>query len=139
MLLTMGQAARLAGVGKSTLSRAIKSGRLSATRQEDGSFRVDVAELSRIYSIRTETPGAVVETRAAVHQTTPAETPRDPELLAKVAALEAQIAAMNTLIEEVRRARDKAEAGEAQWREQAAEVKRITGPNQRPWWRRLVG
>ena len=36
MQLTLAQAARLTGTSKATLSRAIKAGRLSATRRNDG-------------------------------------------------------------------------------------------------------
>ena len=66
-MLTLGQAARLAGVGKTTLTRAIKAGRLSATRRDDGSYEIDPAELSRVYSIRLETPETVAQSGHAVH------------------------------------------------------------------------
>jgi hypothetical protein len=49
MPYTLGQAAKAAGTSKPTLSRAIKSGRLSAQRQPDGSFLIDPAELHRVY------------------------------------------------------------------------------------------
>jgi hypothetical protein len=45
----LGQAARAADVSKTTVQRAIKSGRLSATRQEDGSYVIDPAELHRAF------------------------------------------------------------------------------------------
>jgi excisionase family DNA binding protein len=38
-MVTLGEAARLTGLGKTTLARAIKAGRLSATRTDLGSFR----------------------------------------------------------------------------------------------------
>jgi len=41
-MLTLGAAARLAGVSKSTLARAIKAGRMSAaSRRENGSYELD--------------------------------------------------------------------------------------------------
>lgn len=43
------RAAREAGLSKSTISRAIKAGRLSAGRQEDGTYLIDPAELFRVY------------------------------------------------------------------------------------------
>jgi excisionase family DNA binding protein len=49
MQLTLGQAARQTGKSKSTLTRAIKSGRLSATRSDDGSYLIDPAELFRVW------------------------------------------------------------------------------------------
>lgn len=51
MQVTLGQAAKQLGVGKATLSRYIKQGKLSAQKQEDGSYRIDVSELDRIRGI----------------------------------------------------------------------------------------
>jgi chromosome segregation ATPase len=48
-MLTLGQAAKESNVSKSTLSRAIKEGRMSATRREDGGYMIDPAELFRAY------------------------------------------------------------------------------------------
>lgn len=47
--LTLSQAAKVLGKSKSTLNRAIKTGRLSATRNEDGTFSIDPAELYRAF------------------------------------------------------------------------------------------
>lgn len=49
MAYTLGQAARAANVSKTTIQRAIKSGRLSASRQLDGSYLIDPAELHRVF------------------------------------------------------------------------------------------
>ena len=45
-MLTLGAAARHCGVSKGTISKAIASGKLSATRREDGSWAIDGAELA---------------------------------------------------------------------------------------------
>ncbi len=68
-MITLGEAARLTGLGKTTLARAIKAGRLSATRTDTGSYQIDPAELARVYPFTapTEATGATV-----------AATPRDP-------------------------------------------------------------
>ena len=42
-------AAVACGINKSTVLRAIKAGRLSATRSEDGSWSIEVAELHRVF------------------------------------------------------------------------------------------
>lgn len=47
--LTLSQAAKATSKSKSTLNRAIKSGRLSATRNEDGTFSIDPSELARAF------------------------------------------------------------------------------------------
>src|SRR5271165_5925673 len=41
----VGQASKQVGVSKPTLSKAISTGKLSATRREDGSWAIDPAEL----------------------------------------------------------------------------------------------
>jgi len=48
-MLTLSDAANAAGVAKSTIWRAIKSGRLSASRTVVGSYQVDAAELFRVF------------------------------------------------------------------------------------------
>ena len=47
-MLTSGQAAKLAGVGKTTLARGIKFSRLSATRRDGGGYAIDPSELARV-------------------------------------------------------------------------------------------
>jgi hypothetical protein len=49
MRLSLRDAAKHAGVSKTTILRAIKSGRLSAPRNEDGGYSIDPAELFRVY------------------------------------------------------------------------------------------
>jgi excisionase family DNA binding protein len=69
-MLTLGQAAKQCGVSKGTLSKAIASGKLSATRREDGSWSIDGAELTRYFEanahrFRPETvPSEQLETAA---------------------------------------------------------------------------
>jgi hypothetical protein len=46
---TLGEAAKAAGLSKTSIQRAIKSGRLSATRRDDGSYEIDPAELHRAF------------------------------------------------------------------------------------------
>lgn len=55
--LSLSQAARLTGRSKSTIGRAIKSGRLSATRNEDGTFGINPAELLRAFPKGGSEPG----------------------------------------------------------------------------------
>lgn len=56
-MLTLVEAARKTGL--ITLARAIKSGRLSVHRKEDGSYEIDQAELARLYPFAaSRAPGA---------------------------------------------------------------------------------
>jgi len=43
------EAAQIAGVSKNTIIRAIRSGKLSATRDETSAYQIDPAELARLY------------------------------------------------------------------------------------------
>ena len=47
--MTLSQAAEWAGKTRSTVFKAIKSGRLSARRTDDGQWMIDPAELARVY------------------------------------------------------------------------------------------
>jgi hypothetical protein len=47
--LTQAQAARAAGVTRTSIWRAVRRGRLSAERMNDGSVRIDASELLRVY------------------------------------------------------------------------------------------
>ena len=51
-MLNISQAARMAGVDRATVHRAIASGRLSATLDESGRRVIDPAELARVFSVK---------------------------------------------------------------------------------------
>ncbi len=54
MKLTLGKAAKEAGISKPSLSAAIKKGRLSAVKNEYGVYEIDPAELFRVYPPKPE-------------------------------------------------------------------------------------
>lgn len=49
MQFSLSQAAKETGKGKSSIHRAIKSGKLSAHRHEDGTYSIDASELFRAF------------------------------------------------------------------------------------------
>lgn len=49
MSYTLGDAAKATGKSKTTLHRAIKSGRISASKSEDGSYSIEPSELHRVF------------------------------------------------------------------------------------------
>lgn len=51
MNYSLATAAAACGVNKSTVLRAIKSGKVSATKDEHGEWHVEPAELHRVYKI----------------------------------------------------------------------------------------
>ena len=56
MSYTLGEASKAVGKSKATLSKAIKSGKISAKKNEDGSFSIEAVELHRVYPPVSETP-----------------------------------------------------------------------------------
>ena len=62
---TLGEAAKACGMSKATLSKAVKSGKISASKNENGSFSIEEVELHRVYPItvqseQSETPKATL-------------------------------------------------------------------------------
>lgn len=78
--MTMRQAAEWAGVTRATIQKAIVSGRLSAEKDEKGAYRINPAELERVYQPRTV---AVSDDTQESHEETPQLTAarREIELL----------------------------------------------------------
>jgi excisionase family DNA binding protein len=128
MSYTLAEAAAACGLDKSTVRRAVRSGRISGTRDEGGVWHVEPVELHRVF------PPAAQRT---VSDTTAA--PRDAPAAAALkserdAATDALVAELRGVITDLRHDRD-------HWREQA---QRLALPAPAPiaearqsWWRRL--
>ena len=54
MQYSANQAAEATGKNVATITRAIKSGKLSATKDTSGAWQIDGAELSRVYPLRAQ-------------------------------------------------------------------------------------
>jgi excisionase family DNA binding protein len=66
MAHTLGEAAKAAGVSKTTLRRAIQSGRISAIRRDDGSYEIDPAELHRAFPSHSDGSGTLARSVTAI-------------------------------------------------------------------------
>lgn len=97
MNYTLGKAAKATGKSKSTISNAIKKGRISASRDDLGNYCIDAAELHRVYP-------STVEEQAQPNATAP--TNSTLELEQKLAVSEAQLTLMREMIEELKSERD---------------------------------
>lgn len=118
--LSIGAASRLCGKSKSTISRAIKSGKLSASRDGAG-YSIDPAELARVFPWNPATVAQPDQRNTAQPPTaTPAEPSRDAlameikllrEMLDReretVADLRDRLTRAETLIEDQRQPRGK--------------------------------
>lgn len=127
MAYTLGEAAKAAGKSKATISKAIKSGRLSAIREETGAFRIEAAELHRVYPLNVEneqdrTPKETQETLE--------KGPAIKELQARLEAAHERLADKEAMIADLREDRDC-------WRQQA--TARLADQRPKGFWKRLFG
>lgn len=108
MQFSLSQAAKETGKGKSSIHRAIKSGRLSAQRHEDGTYSIDAAELFRAFPPALLEP--VPEQAVEPHQE-PSATPSAAEevLRVRVEMLTAQLEREQETVADLRRRLDRAE------------------------------
>jgi excisionase family DNA binding protein len=138
MIFTLRTAAQHTGTSKSTILRAIKSGRLSATRLEDGSYEIDAAELERVYpaermkrrntdAMEHHAPGFSAEGNTSAPSAT-------------AATLEAEIAGLREILRRADAAADELRQERDRWRNMAENAQRLLA-DQRPrsWWQRLTG
>ena len=125
-------AAEQAGTSKSTIWRAIQSGRLSASRTDANGFAIDPAELFRVFP--PQRPAHRTEGQDATADDLSVQRREMAEMALRLAALDAEINGLRALLVEVKGSRDA-------WQAQAERTTlALTGPDQRrPWWRRFAG
>jgi hypothetical protein len=126
MSYTLGSAARATGKSKATIHRAIKSGRLSASRTESGGWLIDAAELARVFPETGETGSETATVRQSATASGAAGTALGP--FPGTAALERLLAERE---ETIRRLWNRIEADAEERRRLLA---LLTGPRV-PWWR----
>jgi hypothetical protein len=118
MSYSLSEAAAAVGMYKSSVLRAIKGGKISATKDEHGEWRIEVAELHRVYP-----PVA----------SNGADAPDGAALALRAEVAEQRLADLKTALEDMRTERDAR-------REQAQRLSLPKPTEQRAWWRRrLVG
>ncbi len=132
MVYTLGEASRAVGLSKSAISKAIKTGRLSATKDDLGQYRIDPAELHRVFPL-------VSVNGQPEQDSTRQETPVDPKLTALSAKVE-------SLQEQLTREREWSRELSRRLDEEAAERRKLTAllthqpePARPSFWRWLLG
>jgi len=118
--LSLTQAAKIAGKSKSTINRAIKAGKLSAIRRDDGSYSIDGAELARVFQIGTPSGSEWVSAAPSTEQV-------------RTATLEAENAALRAALDREREALDEVRADRDAWKQQATALL-AAPPKRRSWW-----
>lgn len=125
MHLTLSQAAKHVGINKATLSRYIKQGKISAEKQEDGSYHIDPSELDRL----RELMGA--DTSDDTPSVPPSRTGEIALLRELLAEKDRTMAEKDRLIHNLMQERD-------EWREQCKKHPVLLPPGPPPkkrWWR----
>jgi flagellar motility protein MotE (MotC chaperone) len=127
MVYTLGEAAKATGKSKATISKAIKSGRVSARKDETGTFHIDPSELHRVY------PPTVYSEQ----KETPANTGENANIDGTIRELQARLEAANerlsdkeAVIADLREDRDR-------WRQQASAL--LSDQRPKGFWGKLFG
>jgi DNA-binding transcriptional MerR regulator len=116
--LTAGEASRLAGVSKATICRALKSGKLSYVSNDSEGYRIDPAELSRVYSVKHhETPLGVAMKRYETPNETPQNDHEKEILELKIKYLEEKLKMVEEKIDDLKAEKEKWEEQARYWRQ----------------------
>lgn len=130
MSYTLGDAAKAVGKSKTTLHRAIKSGRISATKLDDGSYAIDPSELHRVFPpVTVGTPNEALHRNNMERQSNTLETLRI-QLEMHEKERERERALLQETITDLREDRDK-------WRQQATALLQDHRP--KGFFKRLLG
>ncbi|NDB59986.1 hypothetical protein EB001_16285 [bacterium] len=127
-IVTLGQASKLTGLSKTTLVRQIKSGKFSAVRNEDGSYSVQIAELSRVHKVTPVTPVTVSDTGSVERLATPQLLPHeetDTALQVRVAVAEQSLKHLQEMLDMVKEQRDQIVKDRDHWQQQATQNQQL--------------
>lgn len=89
MAYTLGEAAKATGISKASISRAINSGRISAIKNEVGSFSIEPVELHRVYPPKSS--AMVSETLSGTVRNTNSDAGNTPDTSVLQARLDAAL------------------------------------------------
>lgn len=127
MIYTLGEAARSTGKSKATISKAIKSGRISAHKGDNGVYSIDHSELHRVYPLTVE--GKQKETKKQLEVNSQSDG-LIRELQVRLNAAQERLSDKDDVISDLREDRDK-------WRQQATGL--LEDKRQKGFLNRLLG
>jgi hypothetical protein len=122
---TLGEAAKACKMSKATLSKAVKSGKISATKNADGSFSIEAVELHRVYPI-------TVETVESEQYETPKSTQVNTKISNEMLMLQMNLEAAHQRISDL-------ETDKEAWRLQATRLLALSHDSKRGLLSRLFG
>jgi hypothetical protein len=108
LIYTLATAAAAAGINRSTVFRAIKSGRISAQRDDNNQWHIDPAEFHRVFPPR---PEAATSSQQTVQQ--------------GAMTTDALVATLNKVIDDLRADRDLWQSQSDHWREAYENTQRL--------------
>jgi predicted site-specific integrase-resolvase len=116
----MSKAAKVVGVSKTTMHKWVKSGKVTSTKQDNGTYSIDESELNRVIESRKQVTSTTVTSDVNTGNTTSQASPLDLSIyrtntiseLKYAAALEAVTHERKLLREQVNELRQRAEAAE---------------------------
>jgi hypothetical protein len=128
MAYTLGQAAKACGKSKSTLSKAVKAGKISVIKNDDGSFSIEPVELFRVFPAVSQTG----EGEQKEHQSSPNETVGNTEKDMELIELRVKLEAAQERIKDL-------EQDKEDWKQQATRLLTHQPNNSGGLFRRLFG
>jgi hypothetical protein len=126
MPYSLAAAGAATGLSKTTIFRAIKSGKISGSKDVNGQWQVEPAELHRVYPAFAED----AESTDAPERDAPVDAAAAAEL--RLAVLEERVIYLKDALEEMRGQRNA-------WQTQAERLALTDERPQRSWWKRLAG
>ena len=125
MKYTAGQAATATGISKATITRALKSGKISGQKDASGAWVIDPSELHRVFPpVAQETHEAVAVQRTAT-----------PDQNNEINALSRELQLLRDALNDAKEDRDR-------WRDMAERLA-IAAPDAKPlqtgFWARIFG
>lgn len=127
MVYTLGEAAKATGKSKATISKAIKSGRISASKGDNGAFSIDPSELHRVYPIPAHNEQEETPKLTGVNT---GDSSLIRELQARLEAAHERLTDKESVITDLKEDRDR-------WRQQATTL--LTDQRPKGFFRRLIG
>jgi excisionase family DNA binding protein len=116
-ILSLREAAEQSSVSKSTVFRAIQSGRMSAAKDDIGNLAIDAAELFRVFPRKgSEVDSQLAKKRAEGHGAIDNDT---VELRIRHAELAAEVKALQRLLEAAQKREDDLKSERDRWASQA--------------------
>ena len=111
--MTLSEAAAWAGKGRPAILKALQKGTISGRKDEGGQWRIDPAELERVYK-----PGNMLDGSSAVPRST-------LDIAQAIAGKDRELALVREMLAEVRNERDDVRQDRDRWREQAETQTRL--------------